>query len=266
MLMSCASPLKKKGPFWYNGYVYGTQAFSFYAEGKLDLAIESYKKALAQARRLDIPQQFATYTFNIGRCWLELNNYDSAVLYFRDAYAEFCACHDTLSALRAAGFIALSYCQKGSNDSAFSWYARGTAAGSGKQEPAFWLSLHGRLLWNRDHEKNSLNYFEEAYSLYHKEKALNAMAQLCRFMAGIYCYFSDFQEAEKCIEKALSHSDKSGLRYDRFRILLAASFIYAHLNDLPAARRFFERAHSSAPSGMRLTTFEEYIENGKYPF
>jgi hypothetical protein len=38
LLVFCASPLKEKGPFWYNGYVYGTRAYSLYAEGNIDAA------------------------------------------------------------------------------------------------------------------------------------------------------------------------------------------------------------------------------------
>jgi tetratricopeptide (TPR) repeat protein len=257
-LVFCANPLKEKGPFWYNGYVYGTRGFSLYAEGKLDGAIASYRKALAEAQRLDIPKQAALYTFNIGRCWLELERYDSAIACFRGSYAEFAACPDSAAARQAAGFSALSYCELGNFDSAFAWYARAALGEGGKDERAFGLFIHGRLLWARDHGKEALTYFEEAYALYKKQKAYNAMAHMCLLRAGVYYHFGDFQESKKLIDEALSLSDKSNLRSNRFKILLAACSIYNRLNDGAAARRFFERAKNCAPSGgSPLPSFED---------
>jgi tetratricopeptide (TPR) repeat protein len=263
-LFFCANPLKDKGPFWYNGYVYGTQAFSLYAEGKLQPAIASYRKALAEARRLDLPRQAGQYVFNIGRCWLELDCYDSAFACFVGAYGEFADCHDGPAAQRAAGFVALTLCETGAIDSAVAWYKRGTALGAGTEEQALWLFIRGRLTWARDHGKEALTFFEEAGTLYKKQKAYGAMAQMCRLRAGVYYYFGDFQESKKCIDEALSLSDKSKLRTNRFKILLAACSIYNRLNDGPAARRFYERAKNCAPAGIApIPSFEAFIESKK---
>jgi tetratricopeptide (TPR) repeat protein len=264
LLSLCANPLKEKGPFWYNGYVYGTRAFSLYSEGNINGAIASYRKGLAEAQRLDIPRQSGLYTFNLGRCWLELDKYDSALACFTGAYREFIACRDSAAAARTAGFVALTHIELGAIDSGFSWYSRGTGMAPGKEERALWLSLHGRLVWARDHGREALTYFEEACALYRKQKAYHAMAQMCRLRAGVYCYFSDFQEAKKLIDEALSLSDRSEQRPDRFRILLAASSIYNRLNDLPAGRRFFERAKNCAPAGHApLPSFEDFQKSGK---
>ncbi len=262
-LVLCANPLKDKGPFWYNGYVYGTQAYSLYAEGKLQPAIASYRKALAEAQRLDIPRQAGQYTFNLGRCWLELDRYDSALSRFGDAYDEFTACRDSVAADRAAGFIALTWCGLGRSDSAFAWYARGSAEGSVKEERAFWLFIHGRLLWARDRGREALTYFEEAAALYKKQKARHAEAEMCRLRAGVYFYFDDFQESKKLIDAALSLSDRSGLRSGRHRILLTACSVYSRLSDHSAARRFYERAKKCAPAGVEIPSFETVLESGK---
>ena len=260
----CAHPLKDKGPFWYNGYVYGTRGFSLYAEGKLEDAINSYRKALAEARRLDIPRQAGLYTFNIGRCWLDLERYDSALAYFAGSYAEFKACRDSAAAERTAGFISLTFSELGNSDSAFAWYGRGAAGEAGKEGRALWLFIHGRLIWARDHGKEAVTYFEEAYAIYKKQKTYNAMAHMCRLRAGVYYSFGDYQESKKLIDEALFLSDKSRLRPNRFKILLAACSIYNRLNDREAARRFFERAKNCAPAGgVSIPTFEVFIASNK---
>ena len=122
LFLSCADPLKGKSSYWYNGYVYGTQGFSYFAQGKLDAAIASYKKALAEAQGVDIPQQSARYAFNIGRCYFELGKRDSALGFFGQAYDGFVYCNDIPAALSAAAFSALTYSDKGEHDSATTWY------------------------------------------------------------------------------------------------------------------------------------------------
>jgi tetratricopeptide (TPR) repeat protein len=265
-LIFCASPLKNKGPFWYNGYVYGTRAFSFYSEGKFELAISFYRKALSEAQQLDIPKQSGLYRFNIGRCWLELDNFDSALVFFTGSYSEFSACHDSLSVARAAGFIALTYDKLGKSDSAFAWYKRGTAIESGKNERALWLFIHGHLLWSRDHGKEALTYFEEAFALYKKQKGFHAMAEICRLSAGVRYYFAEYQDAKKLIDEALRLGDRSVIRAGRFRILLSACSIYIRLNDDPTARQFYKRAKQCAPETIKLPEFNTLTTINKYLF
>ena len=72
------------------------------------------------------------------------------------------------------------------------------------------LFLHGRLLWNRDHGKEALTYFEEAQILYAKQKDLSSMARMCYYRAGIYKALADYPEAQKRIDEALALSDKIG--------------------------------------------------------
>ena len=263
VLIFCAHPLKEKGAFWYNGYVYGTQAYSLYAEGKLEAAVASYRKALGEARRLDIPQQAALYTFNIGRCFLELERLDSALACFSLSYAQFASAGDSPAAARAAGFCALTYCEMEKSDSAFAWYGRGEALGAGKSDQGLRLLVHGRLVWQRDHGKEALTYFEEAYALQKKQKAFHAMAELCYLRAVVRHYFGDFPEAKKLIDEALALSDKSAIRPGRSRILLAASAIYGRLGDEPAGKRFLERAKECAPVGKIMDHELETMNPGK---
>lgn len=266
LLFSCADPLKGKNPYWYNGYVYGTQAYGLYAQGKLQSAIASYKKAMAEAQRLDIPQQVALYKFNSGRCYYELDSLDSALECFSSCYREFLLLTDTVAACRSAGFAALCFCSRGNADSAMTWYKLGTALETGSSERALWLLIHGRLIWLRDHRKEALNYFEEAFSRYKKQQAYNAMARTCLYRAGIYYYFGDFPEAKKLIDEALALGDRSTERFDRWRVLLASSAISSCLGDRNGATWFYGRALKCAPQGFSLPVLEKITECGKYLF
>jgi len=254
--LSCADPLKGKSPYWYNGYVYGTQGYSFFAQGRLDIAAASYKKALAEAQRFDIPQQTAQYTFNIGRCFFELGVGDSALDYFKRSHTGFVFCNDTAAAGQACAYIALAYSKRGQTDSAMQWYAKGALVNPPQNERPFWISVHGRLLWQRDHCKEALNYFEEACALYKKQKAYGAMARMHYCRAEVYRAFGDYPEAKNCIKEALFWSDKSELRYDRFRTVLAAASLCSCVGDFAGAQWYYQRAHQCAPSGVHLPTME----------
>jgi tetratricopeptide (TPR) repeat protein len=262
LVLTCANPLRGKNPNWYNGYVYGTHAYSFYSQGKLQQAVVSYSKALAEARRFDIPEQTALYSFNIGRCYYELGANDSALTWFRAAYEAFIYCKDSIEGRQAAGFIAITFSNTNQPDSAMAWYKRADVTGAGKDERPFLLSLHGRLLWRKDHGKEALNYFEEAFSLYKKQKAYHAMALMCHEQARIRYYFGDYPEAKKYINEAQSWGDKSELRVDRFRVVLAAASIAACLGDSAALHWNYQRGLQCAPAGISLPPLDSIAHCG----
>jgi tetratricopeptide (TPR) repeat protein len=256
---SCANPLKGKPPYWYNGYVYGTRAHGLFSEGKMTTALALYAKALVEAQTHDIPQQAALYHFNIGRCFLELDKNDSAVRSFSDAYTQFSLCGSENEARQAAGFAALAWCGAGNYDSAISWYTKGAVTPSKSDEKTFWLMVHGRLVWDRDHGKEALAYLDEAYDLYKKQKAWYGAMQMCHLRSRVYAYFGDFDEAGRMITEALFLGDKTPLRFDRWRVLVAAASIYSCKNDPVKAKWFYDRAMKCLPQGIKQPTEEQVM-------
>ena len=256
---SCANPLKGKPPYWYSGYVYGTRAHELFSEGRITTALAFYKKGLVQAQTHDIPQQAALYQFNIGRCFLELDKSDSAVRYFSDAYTHFTLCGSAAEARQAAGFAALVWSGLGENDSAFSWYAKGAITPSKPDEKTFWLMVHGRLTWGRDHSKEALAYLDEAYDLYKKQKAWYGAMQMCYLRGRVHAYFGDYDEAARMITEALSLGDKTPLRFDRWRVLVAAASLYSCTNDPARAQWFFGRAVQCLPDGIKPLSKEQVL-------
>jgi tetratricopeptide (TPR) repeat protein len=266
LVASCANPLKRKTPYWYNGYVYGTRAHDFFSEGKVTDALAFYKNALVQARTHDIPEQAAQYSFNIGRCFLELDKYDSATGYFEDSYKKFSLCGSDKQARQAAGYAALSFSAASAADSAFSWYARGAITPVKTDEKTFWLMVHGKLLWDRDHSKEALAYFDEAYDLYKNGKSWYGAART-RFLAcRVYAYSGDYDEAKKLIDEALSLGNKTPLRFDRWRMLCAAASIYSCRNDGIKARWFLDRALQCLPDGIGQPSWELFLSCNKELF
>jgi tetratricopeptide (TPR) repeat protein len=251
-MLSCANPLKGKPPYWYNGYMYGTRAADFFSEGKLASALAFYGKGLAQAQGHDIPEQAALYRFNMGRCHMELDLHDSACAAFAAAHREFLLIGKQNEARQAAGFAALSQAARGQNDSAFAWYKLGAITPQKTADKSFWLMVHGRLVWQRDHTKEALAYLDEAYDLYKKQKAWHGAAQMCFWRAKVYCYFGEYNEAAKLLDEALALGDKTPLRFDRWRILLAASAVYTCKNDGEKAQWFYERAEKSMAEGKSV--------------
>ena len=252
MLLFCANPLKGKPPYWYNGYVYGTRAAGFFEEGKLQSALLFYKKALAQAQSHDIPEQAALYRFNLGRCLMELDSCDSAAACFAAAHREFALAGKQNEARQAAGFAALSHAAAGRNDSALAWYKIGAITPEKTADKSFWLMVHGRLAWLRDHTREALAYLDEAYDLYKKQKAWHGAADACLRRAVVYHYFGDYDEAAKLLDEALALGDKTQLRFDRWRILLAASVVSTCKKDVEKAQWFYERAEKCIVEGKKV--------------
>lgn len=266
LLASCANPLKGKPPYWYNGYVYGTRAHGLFSEGRIATALVFYQKGLVQAQTHDIPQQAALYLFNIGRCYFELDKNDSAVRYFSDAYTQFALCGSENEARQAAGFASLAWSGAGENDSAFSWYTKGAITPVKTDEKTFWLMVHGRLAWGRDHSKEALAYLDEAYDLYKKQKAWYGAMQMCHLRGRVYAYFGDNAEAVRMITEALSLGDKTELRFDRWRVLVTAASMYSCANDPARAQWFFSRAMQCLPEGIKPPSKERILSCQKELF
>jgi tetratricopeptide (TPR) repeat protein len=274
LVFSCANPLKGKPPYWYNGYVYGTRAHQLFCEGKITTALSFYSKALVEAQRHDIPQQAALYHFSRGRCFLELDKNDSAIRCFSEANRNFMLCGSDKEARQAAGFAALAFCGKPkdtpsglfANDSAFAWYTRGVITPAKTDEKTFWLMVHGRLVWSRDHTKESLAYLDEAYDIYKKEKAWFGAMQMCYCRARVYAYFGDYSEAERMITEALALGDKTPLRFDRWRVLVTAASLYSCKNDAVKANWFFDRMLQCLPDGIKAPARETVLSCEKELF
>ena len=249
LVCSCANPLKGKPSYWYDGYVYGTRAAGFFAEGKLVTALSFYRKALAQADAHDIPEQSAQYWFNIGRCQLELDKCDSAQKCLTESYRQFSLCGKPAEARQAAGYAALAFSADRQQDSAMAWYQRGVITPVANGDKTFWLMVHGRLVWARDHSREALAYFDEAYGLYKKVKSWHGAAEACFARAKVYRYFGEYDDAARMLSEALSLGDKTDLKFDRWRILLAASATAFCTKDEDKGRWFYERAAKSMAEG-----------------
>jgi tetratricopeptide (TPR) repeat protein len=259
LAFSCANPLKGKPSYWYNGYVYGTRAAGFFGEGRLKSALTFYKKGLLSSETYDIPEQSALYRFNMGRCLLELDMFDSAVAYFTASYREFLLCGDKKEAGQAAGYAALAFSSQGKIDSALFWYKCGAITPKKTTDKTFWLMVHGRLVWARDHSKEALAYFDEAYDLYKKQKSRHGAAQMCFWRAKVFCYFGEYDEAAKQLDEALALGDKTPLRFDRWRILCAASAVNSCRNDARKAQWFYERAAKCITEGKDIPSRESVV-------
>ncbi len=249
---SCANPLKNKPPYWYDGYVYGTRAYELFVEGKIATALEFYRRALSRAKSHDIPEQVALYEFNIGRSFYELGKYDSATACFCEAHRYFILSKKDNEARQAAGYAALSLSAGRNQDSAFTWYRKGVITPRKTEEKTFWLMVHGHLIWARDHSKEALAYFNEANELYVKQHSWHGAVQMCLAQSRVYAYYGDFDEACRLISQALIYGDKTGLRFDRFRVLLTAVTVYACNGDKPKAEWFFDRARQCIPDSLTL--------------
>jgi tetratricopeptide (TPR) repeat protein len=249
---SCANALKGKPAHWRDGYVFGARAAANFTEGKLVTALSFYARGLAQARAHDLPEQAGLYLFNMGRCWLELDVYDSARACFAEARRQFSLRGKEGEARQAAGFAALAWSAAGVPDSALAWYKRGALTPKSTADKTFWLMVHGRLVWARDRTKEALAYFDESYELYKKEKAWSGASAACLWRARVYRYFGDYPEASSQIRLALALGEKSSFLAGRWRVLCAAAAISYCAKDEERAAWYYDRAVKCMPEGKAV--------------
>ncbi len=86
--------------------------------GNFSDALRLYRRALAEARRIDNPALRARYQFNIGRIFYECSLPDSARIRFCESAVLFSQCGNEEDAAVAGVFMALTFAYAGAPDTA----------------------------------------------------------------------------------------------------------------------------------------------------
>jgi len=252
-LIGCAGNKPKP----HDDDVYGSRAYGYFLDGNMPLAVDTYKKGYASARKTDHVEGSARYLSNIGRVFYEMGVIDSAVLYNRRAYEEFKAIGDGAQASTAAAFLALCLATGGDGGQAREWL--NTAASSaGRKDSDLYLAVIRGMVDHRLTAKIADEGAVDAAQAYYKK------AKEGRMLSTIYILKADhnmskgaYPAAAGYLDSALTVIEASRERYKRSRILLRLAVIAFKTGDDGAGKRYYERARDCAPKGAAVPPMEE---------
>jgi len=240
--------------------VYGSRAYAYFLDGNMPLAVETYKKGYASARKTDNGDGAAVYLSNIGRAFYEMGIIDSAVLYNRKAYDEFTATGDRTRASMTAAFLALCLASGGDGGQAREWLETAAASAAGRKGSEHYIAVIRGMADFRLTGKASGEAAVNAALAYYKK------AKDGRTLSTIYILKADFETSKGAyaaaagyLDSALAVIDVSQERYKRSRILLRHAAVKFRSGDESAGRRYYERAVYCAPKGVKVPALEELM-------
>jgi len=252
-LIGCAGNKPKP----HDDDVYGSRAYGYFLDGNMPLAVQTYKKGYASARKTDNVEGAAVYLSNIGRVFYEMAVIDSAVLYNRRAYEEFKALGDGAQASTAAAFLALCLAAGGDGEQAREWL-KTAASTAGRKDSDHYLAVIRGMVDHRLASKTADEGAVDAAQAYYKK------AKEGRMLSTIYILKADrdmskgaYAAASGYLDSALTVIEASRERYKRSRILLRFAAIAFKNGDDGAGKRYYERARDCAPKGAAVPPMEE---------
>ena len=272
--LSCASGSKIPAELRTSGLSpMGTKGYIFFEEGKITDARALYTKAARQALQYDAVNDAALYLFNIGRCWFELDNTDSALACFSQARYYFSMLKNQQALRIASLYESIAWADAGNLDSARSCYqlAEQVLAESEKDRSLSSLArARVAMVENNDARAGEILSAAIVLELGEKtdmqvsaiadkkiieacrEKRIELAPRLFLWSARIAFKKNNAAEAELLLQKALTAQTGSSTRLDRSRILYGLSTVYACGGDAAQSAFYYTRAQSSLLEGTVL--------------
>ncbi|GBU21196.1 hypothetical protein R80B4_01085 [Fibrobacteres bacterium R8-0-B4] len=252
----CAGHSKSKP---HDDDVYGSRAYGYFLDGNMPLAVETYKKGYAAARKTDHGTGAARCLSNIGRVYYETGDIDSAVLYNRKAYDEFTAMGDGGHASMAAAFLALCLAAGGDGGQAREWLKTAAASADRKDSGRYIAVIRGLVDFRLTSKITDEGAVDDALAYYKKVKDDRMLSTIYILKADGETAKGAYAAAEGYLNRALAVVEESRERYKRSRILMRFAAIKFRAGDESAGRRYYERAADCAPKGSVVPPMEEVM-------
>jgi len=241
--------------------VYGSRAYGYFLDGNMPLAVDTYKKGYASARKTDNVEGAARYLSNIGRVFYEMGVIDSAVLYNRRAYEEFIALGDGAQASAAAAFLALCLVAGGDGEQAREWLktAASSASAARKDSDRYLAVIRGLIDFRLTGKVSDEGAVDAAQAFYKKAKEGRMLSTIYILKADHNMSKGAYPAATGYLDSALIVIEASRERYKRSRILLRLAVIAFNAGDENTGKRYYERARDCAPKGVTFPSMEEAV-------
>jgi len=243
--------------------LFGSRAYRHFLNGEMPRAIEAYKRGYASARANDNGIGAARYLSNIGRAFYELEQADSAALYFAKAYEEFKVYKDDRNAARSAAFLAICFASAGDDAPARRWLntALSSSVSANKKEQRenehYYAVIRGMVDFHLTSKVSNENALEAAAAFYRKNKDHSFLPAIYRLMADVEFAKGNCTVALRYLSDALLSIDESREKYRRSGTLLKMAKINFCAGDHSAGKHFYERAVDCVAKGTAVPSVEE---------
>jgi tetratricopeptide (TPR) repeat protein len=259
ILINCAGCAGRNKSKPHDDDAYGSRAYGYFLDGNMPLAVDTYKKGYASARKTDHGRGAARYLSNIGRVYYEMGSIDSAVLYHRRAYEEFKAIGDGARASKAAAFLALCLAAGGDGGQAREWLKTAASSADRKGGEHYLAVIRGMVDFRLTSKIADDSAVDAALAFYKKAKEGRMLSTIYILKADQEMSRGAYAAAAGYLDSALAVVDTSQERYKRSRILLRLASIKFRAGDESAGRRYYERAADCAPKGTAVPVIEEVM-------
>jgi tetratricopeptide (TPR) repeat protein len=254
----CAGSPKPKP---HDDDVYGSRAYGYFLDGNMPLAVETYKKGYASARKTDHGLGAALYLSNIGRVYYEMGGMDSAVLYHKKAYDEFKVIGDGVRASKAAAFLALCLAAGGYREQAREWLKTASASAEPKDGEHYLAVIRAMIDCRTAQKIADEAAVDAALAYYGKKKEYRVLSTIYILKADNETAKGAYAAAAGYLDNALDAIVASQERYKRSRVLLRHAAIKFNTGDEVAGRHYYERAIDCAPKGVAVPPLDGVAAN-----
>lgn len=240
----------------------GARASQFFANGDIPRAIEVYKDAFAAARRSDNVRLAAQTLSNIGRAYFELNQLDSAIIYFANAHEHFTMIGNRANAARSSAWMALAYAANGDAQNASRRYNAAVEMvniNKPQKNRHFYALMKSLIDFHTSPASVDESAVIAAQRFYRKQKDHDAVATTYILMANLEMQKGNCAAATSHLENALASMDASRSRTRRSAALLNLAKINFCTGNESVGRHFYTRARDTAPRGIEIAELEEVM-------
>lgn len=227
--------------------------------GNFSDALRLYRRALAEAGRIDNPALRARYQFNIGRVFYECSLPDSARKRFRESALLFSQCGNREDAAVAGVYTALTFAYGGTPDTAailLEQYA--PAAGEANRGIVATAGTIIRLL--QGELEQAQRESEEAMELACGRKDPFLCGGVFYTQAMIAFAGKNIGQSRALLDSSLQYYAQSPYRFRNWKSLLGRAIVEYCSGDSLTATRFYRRSKMAAPA-MVVFPAPELVRN-----
>ncbi|MBN1309126.1 MAG: hypothetical protein JXA18_14475 [Chitinispirillaceae bacterium] len=217
-----------------------------FGAGEFSAALRTYRKALGEARRFDLPELQARYRFNIGRIYYECALLDSALCCFRESEALFAAEGSAGDAAVAGIFSALTIAYTGRTDSA-SALLKTAALWVGRDDRATLATaqtIMGLLLLDYRAAERSA---DRAFEVLRRQRDAHGCGVIFYYRAMSSFMRRQYAETRRYLDSSLSCYRQSPARYRTWKTLLGRAIVEYCAGRIDEGDHYYRRAAAAAP-------------------
>ncbi|MBN1576742.1 MAG: hypothetical protein JW913_09335 [Chitinispirillaceae bacterium] len=216
---------------------------TLFGAGEFAAALRTYRKALGEAQRFDLPELQARYRFNIGRIYYECAELDSALNFFLGSAALFAAAGRSNDAAVAGIFVALTRAYAGDTDSATAMLG----PSAGRRDDATLATAQTIMALLRADPAAADCAADRAFKLLRRQKDAHGCGVIYYYRAMSSFMRRRHEETRHYLDSSLNCYRRSPERYRTWKTLLGRAIVEYCDGRIDEGDDYYRRAAHAAP-------------------